>query len=161
VVVAKTVVLSSIIFPVGLVASVAALLLAQPGFRRNGYRPPAYPPISLTDPKALRAIIGTALFLTALAVISLAIGVILRRPARAIALTVGLVLVPQIVAAAVPSADVALWINRLTPVAGLAIQQTVPRYDTAIGPWAGFAVICAYTPVTLGLALTLVRRRDA
>jgi hypothetical protein len=161
VVLAKAVVLTSIVFPVGLVASVASLLLAQPGFRRNGFRPPAYPTLSPSDPEVLRAVIGTALFLCALAVLSLAIAVILRRSARAITLTVGLVLVPQIVAAAVPSADVGLWINRLTPVAGLAVQQTVPRFDTAIGPWAGLGVICAYAVVTLGLALLLVRRRDA
>jgi ABC-type transport system involved in multi-copper enzyme maturation permease subunit len=28
-------------------------------------------------------------------------------------------------------------------------------------PWAGFAVLCAYTALALGLATFLLRRRDA
>jgi ABC-type transport system involved in multi-copper enzyme maturation permease subunit len=158
---AKALVLSAIVFPVGLIASVVAVSIALPGLRRNGFRPPAYPDLSVTEPMVLRAVLGTAVFLTALAVFSLALGTILRRSARAITLAVALVLVPQIVSAAVPSLDVALWLHRLTPVAGLAVQQTVPRFDTAIGPLGGLAVIVAYALVTLGIALAVVRRRDA
>jgi ABC-type transport system involved in multi-copper enzyme maturation permease subunit len=53
------------------------------------------------------------------------------------------------------------WVQRLTPTAGLAIQQTRDRFDTAIGPWAGFGVLCAYAAVALGAAYWLLRRRDA
>jgi ABC-type transport system involved in multi-copper enzyme maturation permease subunit/regulation of enolase protein 1 (concanavalin A-like superfamily) len=158
---AKAVVLGTVVFVVGLVASFAAFLLAQPGLRRHGFEPPAYPHPSLTDPNVLRALIGTALFLAVLAVFSLGVGSILRRSARAITLVVGLVLVPQIVASFIPSFAVERWINRITPVAGLAIQHTRVRFDTAISPWAGFAVLCGWAAVAMALAVWQVRRRDA
>ena len=30
-----------------------------------------------------------------------------------------------------------------------------------LAPWAGFAVLCAWAAVALGLAVMLIRRRDA
>jgi ABC-type transport system involved in multi-copper enzyme maturation permease subunit len=158
---AKAIVVGTVVFVAGLVASFAAFFLAQPGLRRHGFRPPAYPHPSLADASVLRAVVGTALFLAVLAVFSLGVGMILRRSARAITLVVGLVLVPQIVASFVPSFAVEKWINRLTPAAGLAIQHTRQRFDTAISPWGGFGVLCGYAAVTLFAAVWLVRRRDA
>ena len=158
---AKAIVVGVAVFVAGLVASLIAFYVAQPVLRRHGYQPPAYPHPTLADATVLRAVIGTALFLAVLAVFSLSVGVILKRSARAIALVVGLVLVPQIVASLVPSLGVANWINRLTPTAGLAIQHTRPRFDYAIAPWGGFAVLCGYAAVALVVAIWLVRRRDA
>jgi ABC-type transport system involved in multi-copper enzyme maturation permease subunit/regulation of enolase protein 1 (concanavalin A-like superfamily) len=158
---AKAVVVGAIVFVTGLVATFAAFLLAQPGLRRHGFQPPAYPHPSLADPTVLRALVGTALFLAVLAVFSLGVGSIMRRSARAISLVVGLVLVPQIVASFIPSFTVERWINRLTPVAGLAIQHTRVRFDTAISPWGGFAVLCGYAVVAMAVAIWQVRRRDA
>jgi hypothetical protein len=158
---AKAVVLGAAVFLAGLAASTGAFFLAQPGMRRNGYEPPAYPHPSLSDGPVLRAVVGTALFLAVLAVFSLGVGTILRRSARAITLVVALVVVPQVVASAVTSFEVAKWINRLTPVAGLAIQHTTERFGTAISPWAGFGVLCAYTVVALAVGWLLLRRRDA
>jgi len=161
VLVAKGVVVGGVVFLAGLVASLVALFAAQPELRHNGFRPPAYPSPSLADPTVLRAVVGTALVLAVLAVFSLGVGLVLRRSARAIVLVIALVLVPQIVAAFVPSLSVQMWIDRLTPVAGLAIQHTRPRFDYAIGPWAGFAVLCAYAAAAMAAAMWLVRRRDA
>jgi ABC-type transport system involved in multi-copper enzyme maturation permease subunit len=161
VLVAKAIVVGSAVFGVGLLASVGGFLLAQPVLHRHGYRPPAYPYATLADGSVLRAIVGTALFLAVLAVFSLAAGAILRRPARAITMVVALVLVPQIVASLIPSLAVDKWINRVTPIAGLAVQQTRQRFDVAIGPWGGLAVLCAYAAVTMAVAIWLLRRRDA
>lgn len=158
---AKAIVLGSTVLVTGLIASVGAFLVAQPRLRARGFEPPAYPYVSLTEGPVLRAVAGTALFLSALALFSLGVGFVLRRSARAITLVVALVLVPQLVAALVPSMDVAKWIYRSTPVAGQAIQQTRVRFDTAIGPWAGLAVLCGYAAVALVAALWLLRRRDA
>ena len=73
---------------------------------------------------------------------------------------IALVVLPQIVAPVIsPEADV--WISRLTPIAGLAIQQTVDRAGQVIGPWAGLGVLCAYAVVALGLARWQLGRRDA
>ena len=65
------------------------------------------------------------------------------------------------------------WLLRVTPAAGFAVQQTIPKYHQVIsaylpstgyfplGSAAGFAVLCGYTAVALGLAVVLIRRRDA
>jgi ABC-type transport system involved in multi-copper enzyme maturation permease subunit len=62
---------------------------------------------------------------------------------------------------------------RFTPTAAFAIQATLPRSHLVtsaytppngyfpISPWAGLAVLAAYTAVALGAATWLLRRRDA
>jgi ABC-type transport system involved in multi-copper enzyme maturation permease subunit len=126
----------------------------------HGYRPPAYPYLSLTDGLVLRAVVGTALFLAVLAVFSLALGAVLRRTAASIVVVIALVVVPQLIAPSL-SLDADKWVNRVTPLAGLAIQQTRQRFGTPIGPWPGFLVLCGWAAATPALAFWLLRRRDA
>jgi len=142
------------------VASVAALYLALPIMRGNGYRPPAYPTPSLSNGPVLRAVVGTALVVAVLALIGLGLGTILRRSAGPVTLVIAVIVVPSIVSGLLPF-SVEKWVQRLTPLAGLAIQQTRDRFDNYIGPWAGFGVLCAYAAVILGAAFWLLRRRDA
>ncbi|MEU8803449.1 ABC transporter permease subunit [Spirillospora sp. NPDC048819] len=152
---AKATVAGLVSLAAGLVAAFGSVLLAGPLMRSNGMAPPP-----LGDAAVLRAVLGTAALLGVIAVFSLAVAVIVRRSAPAITVVLLLLLVPQIVATGLPL-SAARWLERLTPAAGFAIQQTVTRFDRAIGPWAGFGVLCAYTAVALAAALWLVRRRDA
>ena len=62
---------------------------------------------------------------------------------------VALVVVLPIVALTT-SAAASNWVNRVTPNAGLAIQQTLDLPDVVIGPWAGLGVLAAYAAVALG-----------
>ncbi|TCO28221.1 ABC-2 family transporter [Kribbella steppae] len=157
---AKAVVLGGAVFVTGLVACVASFLLAQPGLHSGGYNPPAYPHVSLLDSESLRAVVGTAAFLALVALFSLGVAVLRRRTVGAIVFVIALIVVPQIVAPVIsPEADV--WMSRLTPIAGLAIQQTVDRAGQVIGPWAGLGVLCGYAVVALGLARWQLGRRDA
>lgn len=169
---AKAIVLAGCTFVVGLVASVAAFLAAQPILRSNGFAPPAFPRASLTDPAVLRAVVGTAALVALVAVICLALGAILRRSAGAVAIMIVLLVIPQFVVSALP-VTAGQWVMRATPVAGFAIQETVRRYDHVAslclpetgcfvdGPLVGFAVLCAYAAASLALAAWLLRRRDA
>ncbi|TDD61445.1 ABC transporter permease subunit [Actinomadura rubrisoli] len=152
---AKAVVAGLAAFAAGLAAGFGSLLLAAPVLRSHGMSPP-----SPAEGPVLRAAIGTALLLAVIAVFSLAMATIMRRSAPAITVVLLLLLVPQIVATGLPVAA-ARWVERLTPAAGFAIQHTVHRYDTAIGPWAGLGVLCAYTAVAVAAAAWLLRRRDA
>ena len=156
---AKAIVVGAVVFAAGLAACAIAFALAQPILRRRGMRPPAYAYRSLAEPEVLRAVIGTAAVLALLAVLGLAVGVLLRRPSRAIPLMIGVVLVPQLVGAQL-SLGADQWLRRLTPAAGLAIQETVHRFDTAITPSGGLAVLTAYTATAMALAIWLLRRRD-
>jgi hypothetical protein len=169
---AKSVVIGAVSFVIGLVASVAVLLIDRPIMRDNGFRPPVYPDWSLTDPAVLRAIVGTAAVLATIAVFSLALGTVLRRAAGAVAAVIVLIVLPQLLASGLP-ATAGQWLMRLTPAAGFSIQQTTRQYDHVSRiclpedgcvydqPWAGFAVICAYALVTMAVALWLLPRRDA
>jgi ABC-type transport system involved in multi-copper enzyme maturation permease subunit len=65
------------------------------------------------------------------------------------------------------------WLLRLAPAAGFSVQQAIPNYPQVtsacrpgmgcypLAPWTGFAVLCAWAAAALGLALFLLRRRDA
>ncbi|MGP4028101.1 ABC transporter permease subunit [Actinomadura sp. 3N407] len=152
---AKAVVAGLVSLAAGLAAAFGSMLLAGPLMRSNGLAPPP-----LWDAAVLRAVLGTAALLGVIAVFGVAAGVIVRRSAPAITVVLLLLLLPQIVATGLPL-SAARWLERLTPSAGFAIQQTVTRFDRAIGPWAGFGVLCAYTVVALAAAAWLVRRRDA
>jgi hypothetical protein len=158
--VAKALVIGTTTFVAGLIACVGAFALSQPQLRSSGYAPPAYPYVSLSDAHVLRAVVGGALFLTALAVLSLGVGAILRRSAGAITLLVAIFIVPQIIVGGLPL-NVALWVGRVTPVAGLAVMQTRQRWDTAIAPWPGLAVLAGYAVLAMAVAVWQVRRRDA
>jgi hypothetical protein len=170
---AKALVLGAVTFVAGLAASAAAFLLGQPMLRANGFAPPAYPWASLADGPALRAVVGTAALLALVAVLGLGAGAILRRSAGAIAGLIVLLVLPQLVAGALPL-EAARWLLRVTPAAGFAIQQTTPQWSGGPaglclpesgcfpeGPWVGFGVLCAYAAVTLAVAAWLLRRRDA
>jgi len=93
-------------------------------------------------------------------VFSLAVGTVLRRTAAAVTVVIALVVLPRILGSFLPL-GVERWVNRITPLAGLSIQQTRDRFDAVIAPWPGFAVLCAWAVAALALAWWSLRRRDA
>jgi uncharacterized membrane protein len=119
----------------------------------------------------LRVIVGTAGLLAVASVMAMALGVILRRSTGAITATVVGIVLPYMFFPGLP-AGAAEWLLRVTPAAALSVQQTLPVYHQVanrytptngyfpLAPWAGFAVLCAYTAVTLTVAVVLLRRRD-
>lgn len=163
---AKAVVVGVVTFGIGLVAALVSFFLSQPLLREHGFKPPMFPEQSLTEPRVLRAVVGSAVFLALLSVIALGAGAVLRRSAPAVAAVVALTLVPMFVGSVFPVAA-ARWLMRLTPAGGLAMQRAKPPTDTLVEPWsmigpgAGLAVMCAYAVLTLGLGAWLMRRRDA
>jgi ABC-type transport system involved in multi-copper enzyme maturation permease subunit len=99
---------------------------------------------------------------------------VLRRSAAAVtAVTVAMVLPYLLAVASVLPTGAAGWLLRLTPAAAFAIQQSLHQYPQvtalytpvagyySLAPWAGFAVLCGYAALALGLAAVLLRRRDA
>jgi len=107
-------------------------------------------------------------------VFAVALGAVLRRSAAAITLAVVTVVLPFLLTALnVFPPGVGAWLLRLTPAAGLAIEQSIPNYPQVtsviepargaypLPPFAGFAVLCAWAAGALALAFILLRRRDA
>ena len=168
VLVAKAFVLSVVVFPLALVTSAAAFVITQSLLHDRGYVAPAYPPVSITDPGAARAVLGTALLLTAYALIALGIGTILRHSGATIATGVGLLFLPFLFLGAFPE-RIAVRIEQLTPLAGMAVQSTTDRmlspFDgrtgMPIGPWEGLGVAFAWALGALAVGYALLRVRDA
>ncbi len=167
---AKAVVLAAITFAVGLVAVTGALFLGERAIRAGG---------AFVDPVSalttVRVVAGTAALLAVAAVLALALGTILRRGVAAVAAVIVVIVLPYLLAV-VPSvlpAGAAEWLLRITPAAGFAVERAYPVYPQVkatymatsgyypLVPWAGFAVLCGYAALSLGLAVYLLRRRDA
>lgn len=163
---AKAVVAGVVTFAVGVAACFAALLLAYPLLRNNGMAPPHFPEPSLSDPSVLRAVLGSAAVLALVAVLGVAVGMIVRRSAAAIAVVTALFFLPAFLAQGLVTPGLSDWLVHYTPAGGLAIQRALPPGDIVINsfatvaPWAGFAVLCAYVVAVLGVAGVLVQRRD-
>jgi ABC-2 type transport system permease protein len=158
----KSVLVGALVLLTALLASAASFVLGQSLLRGNGFDyQGGYDPVTLSDGPAFRAVVGTALYLTALALLALGIATIVRGTATAISLVLGILFVPAILAGFLPDrgGDV---VQKLSPTAGLAVQQTVERGDAIpIDPWAGVGVAFTYALASLVAALWLVRRRDA
>ena len=115
---------------------------------------------TLGAPHVLRAVIGAALYLTAIGLFGVGLGWLLRHTAGAISTLFGVLLILPILAAVLPSPwndDVSKW---LPSDAGQAIFG-VRFHLNAFGPWAGFAVLCGYVAAVLVLGGVTVMRRDA
>jgi ABC-type transport system involved in multi-copper enzyme maturation permease subunit len=166
---AKAVVIGAVAFVAGLVAAVVSIAVGVPKEVNSGQVLLAAP--WLTD---ARVIIGTAAMLAVAAVFAVALGAILRRSAAAITIAVVTVILPFLLTALnVLPAGVGDWLLRLTPAAGLAVEQSIPRYAQVttvtspvqgyypLSPYAGFAVLCLWAAAALALALVMLRRRDA
>jgi ABC-2 type transport system permease protein len=165
---AKAIVLAAAIFPLGVLTSAVSFVIAQSLLHDRGYVAPAYPPVSLTDGPAARAVVGTGLLLTAYALLALGVGTILRHSGATIATGVGLLFLPLLFLGAFPE-RIARRIEQLTPLAGMAIQSTTDRMLTPfddggsgmpIGPWQGLGVAFAWAFGTLAVGYALLRARD-
>jgi hypothetical protein len=163
---AKALVIGGTAYVTGLIAALVAFMVTQPILRSNGFGPPAYPAASLLDWPVLRAILGAGALLALVSVFSLAVGVILRRSAIAVAGLIVLIIAPVFVADGLPLVA-ARWLVRSTPTGGLAVLQTMEPDRGSVEVWSlvtpaeGIAVLGGYTVVALAAAYWLLRRRDA
>jgi ABC-2 type transport system permease protein len=136
----------------------ARLILPSHGFMAaNGYAS-----LSVTDGTMLRAVAGTALYLTLVGLLSLGIATAVREPAAATGIVLALLYVAPIIAAVVGSPVVRRHLEQVSPMtAGLAIQDTTNLAGAPIGPWAGLGVLAAWAAVGLLAGTLALAWRDA
>jgi len=151
---AKAIVFAVVSFVVGEFTSFAAFFVGQALI--SGHAPHA----ALGDPGVARALVGAALYAAALAVLSVATGGLLRRPAAAITCMVAVLLVLPVIAQALPDS----WRNPVTEFwptqAGSQITNVYHSAHT-LQPWTGFGVMCLFVAIVYVIAWTLLDRRDA
>jgi hypothetical protein len=116
-------------------------------------------------------IAGTGALLAAAAILALAIGTVIRHSAAAVATVVVVIVLPYLLSVTVLPIGAARALLRVAPAAAFAVQQSAIRYPQIdnvyspvggyypLAPWAGLAVLGAWTAVALLLAAVLLRRR--
>jgi ABC-2 type transport system permease protein len=158
---ARMLVFSIVMFVVSEVVSFAAFLIGQALISGKA------PSDTLSTPGVLRAVFGNGLYLTALALVGLALGVILRHAAGGIGTFVAILLVLPSIALALPTS----WakpIEQYWPTnAGYRIASTghgLERFaisGSVMAPWTGFAILVAFVAALFVAAFLLLERRDA
>jgi ABC-2 type transport system permease protein len=151
---AKSLVFAVVTFVVGEVTSFTAFFVGQALI--SGHAPHA----ALGDPGVARAVVGAGLALTALAVLSVAAGTLLRHPAAAIACMMAVLFVLPAIAQALPDS----WRNPViefwpTQAGGQIASVHVAAHS--LQPWPGFGVLCLFVAVVYAVAWTLLDHRDA
>jgi ABC-2 type transport system permease protein len=124
------------------------------------------PYATITQPGVLRSVAGAGLVLTALGLLALGIATIIRHTAGALATYAGLLLVLPLILQAFPVSVQHSVIRFMPLVIGENMVATRPDLRDFGGavlfsPWAGFALLCAYTAVALLVGGVLMVRRDS
>ncbi|GGV29657.1 ABC transporter permease subunit [Streptomyces spectabilis] len=112
----------------------------------------------LGDAGVLRAVLMSGAYLGMIGLMGLGIGAIIRHTASAIASLVGVTFVLPALIGGISGPTVAKYFP--TMIAGNSLAVTKPVSDM-LAPWTGFAVLCLYTAVVLGVGARLLARRDA
>ncbi len=118
--------------------------------------------IVISPGTVLTAIIGTALFVTVVALIAFALGAIIRHTAGAITSAIGLMFVLPIIIQILP--DTWRWdIMRFFPdAAGRVLSVTIGQHVQHLwSAWPQFGVTLVYAAVLLAVGGYLFRKRDA
>jgi hypothetical protein len=157
---AKALVFATLTLVVGEVISFITFLVGQALI--SGKAPSA----SLGQPGVLRAVIGAGLYLVLVALLGTGVGTLLRHAAAGIAVMVAFLFVLPGIAAALPQS----WsqpLEKYWPTnAGAQIYSVGHGFDRfgasdVLGPWAGFALMAAFTAVVLLAGFLLLEARDA
>jgi ABC-type transport system involved in multi-copper enzyme maturation permease subunit len=117
---------------------------------------------TLSQPNVLRAVVGSALYVTMCGLFAFAVGAMLRHTAGAITSVIGVLFVIPILVHLLPQSwyqDIVRW---LPDAAGRALSVTVgPPPPNLFSAWNQYAVFAIYTAILLVVGAVLFRKRDA
>ena len=153
VVVAKTIVVAAVALVASLVIVFVSFFIGQALLAAEGLT------VGLGDPNVLRALVGSALYLTAAALFGLGIGLVVRSSGGGITAAIaGLIIVPSLTGL-LPGQ----WGENIgkfvTSNAGRQITLVDPGVN-GLSPWVGYAVFVGWAAALLVLGTVLLRRRD-
>lgn len=159
---AKGAVLAVSIFVLSTVAVAISLAVMQLILGAKGLAP------DLGDSDTVRILVGTPLYLSAIALLAFAIGAILRHSAGALATVLGLLLVIETLFQ-IPWKPLQAISPFLPGTAGSKLLMPQEQIDmlsrgavgAVLGPWEGFGVLLAWVAVLLTVAAVLLKRRNA
>ena len=154
VLVAKSVVLASVLFVVGTVTALVGYLGGNHFLDREGIG-------MALEGDVLRSMYGSGLYLAGIGLFTVAVGFLLRHTAGTISVVLALMLILGNMVNLVPG-TFGEWLTKLMPGnAGSAVATPVSFNPNLLDAWPGFAVFGLETAVLLAAAWVAVRRRDA
>ena len=153
---AKALVFAAVALVVTLVASFVTFFLGQALLASTHHQ------ASLSGTDVLRAVIGSAVYVTLCGLLAFAVGAILRHTAGTITAVIGLIFVLPVIAHALPDSWYHAVERWLPSSAGDAISTTVgaPNHYLFAG-WGEMIVLAAYVAILLVVGAGLFRTRDA
>jgi len=143
------------VFPTMLVASVTAFFVGQAllsGQHMNA---------SLSDPGAVRSVLGAALYLTVAGMTAVALGALLRNTAAAITTFVAVFFVVPPLTNLLPTSLTDHVVQYLPSNAGAVMLDGTFGVAQPLAPWTGIAVMCGYAVILIACAAWRLRRVDA
>ena len=121
-----------------------------------------YVPLSLGNASDLRALCGSVLYLTLVALLAFGVTAAVRDSAAGIGVVLGVLLLFPIASAVIPDQVLARHLEQIAPMtAGLYVQATVGVQSLPLTPWQGLGVTAAWAAGALILGAAVLRLRDA
>lgn len=120
------------------------------------------PHATLSSSGALRAVVGSGLYVTVLGLVSLGLATIIRHTAGAISAFVGILLVLPLIIQALPN-SLAFDVRRFLPdrIGAEMINGPANGFPGAFSPWIGLLILSGYAVALLVIGGVLLVRRDA
>ena len=152
---AKIGVMAGVVFVVALVGSLISFFLGQLLLSSHHLN------VSITDPGALRSVIGAAGFLTMAGMIGVAIGTIVRNTAGGITTFVGAFLVIPPLTMLLPNSVSDRITPYMPPNAGGSMYSGNGGLAHSLSPFAGFLALGAFLVLLVAAAAFRLQRSDA
>jgi len=149
----KLAVFTGVVLIVSVAATLSAFLLGQYLLSSNGLG------VGLSATGAVRSVVGAALYLTVAGLIGVSLGALFRNTAAAISTFVAVFFVLPPLTLLLPASWTANFAQYLPSNAGGALFG-LDRITNPLAPWTGFAVLCGYAAVLIGVAAWQLRRVD-
>jgi ABC-2 type transport system permease protein len=158
---AKATVLTAAVLTTAALAVAAAALAGRLILPSHGFTP-AHRYASLTSGTDLRAAVGTVVYLTLIALLSLGLAAAVRDSAAAIGLALGVLYLFPLAADVISNPALSRHLDQIGPLpAGLDGRATIGIKTLPLTPWQGLGVVALWTAGALLLGALVLKFRDA
>jgi len=138
---------------------VVSELVALPSFFIGSAITSAHATTSITDLTDIRAILAFGVYMTAMGLIALAIGTLLRHPAAGISLVLAMQFVVSGVLKLIPG-SIGQHLSAATPSGASVVMSSGHNATNVYSPAAGLLILLAWLAVLGAAALTSIKKRD-
>lgn len=135
---AKLAVFAGVVFLAMLTASLTSFFVGQSLLGASGLD------VALSEPAALRSVVGAALYLTVAGMTALALGALLRNTAAAITTFVAVFFVIPPMTNLLPTSWTDNFVQYLPSNAGAMLIEGTYGVANPLAPWPGFGLMCGY-----------------